>query len=119
VASNATPDAAFGLASKCAAKEASDATFTPHCALHRILNLIKGFGFYSISVIVLKFADADSLNGTRQKHGALCGGNSDEMVNILATRCWRLENHFAARTDLASRCKTPVGYAQNPSRHFV
>ena len=53
VASNATPDAASGLASKCAANATSDATFAPHCALHRILNLIKGFGFYSIAVLVL------------------------------------------------------------------
>lgn len=48
VASNATPDAASGLASKSAPNAASDATYAPHCALHRILNLIKGFGFYSI-----------------------------------------------------------------------
>ena len=52
-ASNATPDAAFGLASNFAPNAASDATFAPHCALHRILNLIKGFGFYSIAVLVL------------------------------------------------------------------
>ena len=45
-------DAASGLASKCAPNAASDATFAPHCALHRILNLIKGFGFYSIAVLV-------------------------------------------------------------------
>jgi len=86
VASNATPDAASGLASKCAPNAASDVTFAPHCALHRILNLIKGFGFYSISVIVLKFADAAPLNGTRQKHGAFCGCNGNNMVDFMTNR---------------------------------
>jgi hypothetical protein len=59
------------------------------------------------------------LNGNRQKHGAHCGCNGNIMVNILATRCWRLENHFAARIGVARRRKIPVGYAQNPSCHFV
>jgi hypothetical protein len=60
------------------------------------------------------------VNGTRQKYGALCGCNGNNMVNILATHCWRLLiNHFAALIGLARRCKILVGYAQNPSRHFV
>jgi hypothetical protein len=56
--------------------------------------LIKGFGFSSISVIDVQFADADSLNGNRQKQGAFGGCNGNNTVNIMAARCWRLQNSF-------------------------
>jgi hypothetical protein len=49
---------------------------------------------HSILLVSLQLADADSVDGTRQKHGALCGYNGNNMVNIMATRCWRLENSF-------------------------
>ena len=42
VASCTTPDAAFGLVSKCATNAASDATMATQCALHRILNRLRG-----------------------------------------------------------------------------
>jgi hypothetical protein len=45
-------------------------------------------------MIVLLFADADPLNGNWQKNGALYGCNGNYMVNIMATRCWLLENSF-------------------------
>jgi hypothetical protein len=81
--------------------------------------LIKGFGFHSIARIILKFADAHTLNGNWQKHGALGGSKGDGMVNILATRCWRLDDSFCRPNRPAIRCELSVGYAQNPSRHFV
>jgi hypothetical protein len=59
------------------------------------------------------------VNGTRQKYGAFCGCNGNYMVNILAPYAGGLINHFAALIGLARRCKILVGYAQNPSRHFV
>jgi hypothetical protein len=71
-------------------------------------------------VIDVQFADAGPLNGTWQKQGAFGGCNGNGMVNILATRYWRLGNSFCRlKIGHARRYKTPVGYAQNPLRHFV
>jgi len=70
-------------------------------------------------LIALQFADADSVNGTRQKYGALWGCNGNNMVNILATHCWRLDKSFCRPNRPCASVQNLVGYAQNPSRHFV
>jgi hypothetical protein len=51
-------------------------------------------------MIILKFAVAHTLNGNQQKHGALCGCNGNNKVNIMATHRWRLENSFCRPNQL-------------------